>query len=194
MKVSLNWISDYVDISLDLKDLAHLLTMAGLEVEGIHPVGQDFGKVIVSEIESIRKHPNADRLTLVDVRTGGGTVSVVCGATNIKAGQRVPLALVGAKLPNGVEIKRSKIRGEVSEGMLCSEIELGFGKDASGIMILSADAPLGKELGEALGMKDTILEISITPNRADCLCIMGVAREIAALTRQKVRYSTIDSL
>jgi phenylalanyl-tRNA synthetase beta chain len=173
---------------MDLKDLAHLLTMAGLEVEGTHPVGQGFGKVIVSEIESVRKHPNAERLTLVSVRIGEGTVPVVCGATNIKAGQRVPLALVGAKLPNGAEIKKSKIRGEISEGMLCSETELGLGGDASGIMILSADAPLGKDLGDALGLKDTVLEISVTPNRPDCLCILGVAREIAALTRQKIRY------
>ena len=187
MKVSLNWLRDFVDISMDLKDLAHLLTMAGLEVEGIHPVGQVFDKVVVSEIESVRKHPNADRLTLVSVRTGGWTVPVVCGATNIKAGQRVPLALVGAKLPNGAEIKKSKIRGEISEGMLCSETELGLGGDASGIMILSADAPLGKDLGEALGLKDTVLEISVTPNRPDCLCILGMAREIAALTRQKIR-------
>jgi phenylalanyl-tRNA synthetase beta chain len=188
MKVSLSWLRDFVDISMDLKDLAHLLTMAGLEVEGTHPVGQGFGKVIVSEIESVRKHPNAERLTLVSVRIGEGTVPVVCGATNIKAGQRVPLALVGAKLPNGAEIKKSKIRGEISEGMLCSETELGLGGDASGIMILSADAPLGKDLGDALGLKDTVLEISVTPNRPDCLCILGVAREIAALTRQKIRY------
>jgi phenylalanyl-tRNA synthetase beta chain len=188
MKVSLNWIKDYVEIQMDLKDLAHLLTMAGLEVEGATSVGEGLEKVVVAEIFSIRKHPNADRLALVEAKTREETFSVVCGATNIREGQRVPLALTGARLPNGVEIKRSKIRGVPSDGMLCSEIELGLGQDASGIMILPPQVPLGVGLGEALGVKDTVLDISITPNRPDCLCMIGIAREIAALTRRKVRY------
>jgi len=188
MKVSLNWLKDYVDIQTQVKDLAHLLTMAGLEVEGVHSVGAGLEQVVVAEIVSVRKHPNADRLILVETKTGRGTLPIVCGATNIRAGQRVPLALVGARLPNGVEIKKSKIRGETSEGMLCSEIELALGQDASGIMILPPETPLGMSLGEALEIKDTVLDISITPNRPDCLCVMGVAREIAALTRQKMRY------
>ena len=188
MKVNLNWLKDYVDIQTQVKDLAHLLTMAGLEVEGVHSVGAGLEQVVVAEIVSVRKHPNADRLILVETKTGRGTLPIVCGATNIRAGQRVPLALVGARLPNGVEIKKSKIRGETSEGMLCSEIELALGQDASGIMILPPETPLGMSLGEALEIKDTVLDISITPNRPDCLCVMGVAREIAALTRQKMRY------
>ncbi|MCJ7640484.1 MAG: phenylalanine--tRNA ligase subunit beta [Desulfobacterales bacterium] len=187
MKVSLNWLKDYVDIQMEVKDLAHLLTMAGLEVEGAHSTGEELEKVVVAELVSLRKHPTADRLTLVEARTDQGTHSIVCGATNIREGQKVPLALVGARLPNGVEIKRSKIRGETSEGMLCSEIELGLGQDATGILILPPDVPLGMGLGEALGIKDTILNVGITPNRSDCLCVMGVAREVAALTHQKMK-------
>ena len=188
MKVSLNWLKDYVNIQMEMKELAHLLTMAGLEVEGVHSVGEGLEHVIVAEIVSVRKHPNADRLTLVEAKTGRGTVPIVCGATNIQAGQKVPLALVGARLPNGVVIKKSKIRGETSEGMLCSEIELALGRDASGILILPPEAPLGVNLGEALQVSDTVLDISITPNRPDCLCVMGIAREIAALSHQKMRY------
>ena len=188
MKVSLNWIKDFVQIPMELKDLVHLLTMAGLEVEGVTSIGEGLEKVVVAEIQTIRRHPNADRLSLVEAKTPQGTHSIVCGATNIKEGQKVPLALVGARLPNGIEIKRSKIRGVLSEGMLCSEIELNLGQDASGIMILSPQAPLGSELGEALELKDTVLDISVTPNRPDCLYAIGIAREIAALTHQKVKY------
>jgi phenylalanyl-tRNA synthetase beta chain len=188
MKVSLNWLKDCVEIRMGLKELTNLLTMAGLEVEGATSVGEGLEKVVVAEIQSIRRHPNADRLSLVEAKTDRETFSIVCGATNIKEGQRVPLALVGARLPNGVEIKRSKIRGVASDGMLCSETELGLGQDASGIMILPGSLPAGVELGEALGLKDTVLDISITPNRPDCLCVIGVAREIAALTHQRVRY------
>ena len=190
MKVSLNWVKEYVDIRVEEKELVHLLTMGGLEVERVSPVGEGFEKIVVAEINSIRRHPNADRLSLVEARTDQDKFSIVCGATNIKEGQRVPLALVGARLAHGIEIKRSKIRGEVSEGMLCSEIELGLGKEASGIMILHPETPLGSNLGEVLGLKDVILDISITPNRPDCLCSIGVAREIAALTHQKVKYPT----
>ena len=192
MKVSLNWLKDYVEIRMGLKELTGLLTMAGLEVEQAISTGEGFEKIIVAEIDSIQNHPNADRLLLVEARTSEERFSIVCGATNIREGQRVPLALIGARLPNGVEIKKSKIRGVPSEGMLCSETELGLGQDASGIMILPPDAPLGANLGEALGLKDTVLDISITPNRPDCLCMIGVAREIAALTHQRLRYPLLS--
>jgi phenylalanyl-tRNA synthetase beta chain len=191
MKVSLNWIKDYVDIQMGIKDLIDLLTMGGLEVEGVISIGEGFEKIVIAEIRSIRKHPGADRLSLVEVRTDEEKFSVVCGATNIREGQKVPLALVGSRLPNGVEIKKSKIRGEMSEGMLCSEMELGLGQDATGIMILPSNTPIGIDLGEALGSKDTLLDISITPNRPDCLCVIGIAREIAALTHQKVKYPSL---
>jgi len=144
MKVSLNWLKEYVDIQMDVKELAHLLTMAGLEVGEVTSTGEGLEKVVVAQIDSIRKHPKADRLSLVEARTDRERFSIVCGASNIREGQKVPLALIGAKLPNGIEIKRTKIRGESSEGMLCSEIELNFGQDATGIMILPKDAPLGR--------------------------------------------------
>jgi phenylalanyl-tRNA synthetase beta chain len=192
MKVSLNWIRDFVEIRIGLKELINLLTMAGLEVEEAVSVGEGFEKVVVAEIQSVRRHPNADRLSLVEVKTQQESFSIVCGATNIKGGQKVPLALVGARLPNGIEIKKSKIRGVSSEGMLCSETELGLGKDASGILILPPHVPLGVDLGEALGLKDTLLDISITPNRPDCLCVIGVAREIAALTHQRVKHPLLS--
>ena len=192
MKVSLNWLRDYVEIRIEVSDLVHLLTMAGLEVEGVTPVGEGFERVLVVRIDSIRRHPNADRLSLVQVSTDREKFSVVCGGTNIREGQIVPLAVIGAKLPNGVEIKKSKIRGEFSEGMLCSEIELGLGSDTTGIMILPPELPLGVNLGEALGLKDAVLDVSVTPNRPDCLCAMGIAREIAALTHQKMRYPVLS--
>jgi phenylalanyl-tRNA synthetase beta chain len=188
MKVSLNWLKDYCEIRMGLKQLTELLTMGGLEVEQVGQIGEGFEKVVVAEIDSIRKHPNADRLTLVEAKTDHEKFTIVCGATNIREGQKVPLALIGARLPNGMEIKKSKIRGALSEGMLCSEIELGLGEDASGIMILAKDFSLGANLGEVLGLIDSIIDISITPNRPDCLCVIGVAREIAALTHQRVRY------
>lgn len=176
---------------MELKELVNLLTMAGLEVEAATSTGHGFEKIVVAEIQSIRRHPNADRLSLVEAKTDREHFSVVCGATNIREGQRVPLALIGAKLPGGTEIKRSKIRGQVSEGMLCSEIELGLGQDGSGIMILGNNVPLGENLSAALGLVDTLLDISITPNRPDCLCVIGVAREIAALTQQQMRYPNL---
>ena len=192
MKVSLYWLKDYVEIKVGVKELIDLLTMSGLEVEGAISTGEGFEKVVVAEIQTIRKHPNADKLSLVEARTDRERFSIVCGARNIREGQKVPLALVGAKLPNGMEIKRSKIRGEMSEGMLCSEIELGLGQDATGIMILPSTLPSGADLGEALGLKDTVLAISITPNRPDCLCVLGVVREIAALTHQRVKYPPLS--
>ena len=192
MKVSLHWLKDYVEIKVGVKELIDLLTMSGLEVEGAISTGEGFEKVVVAEIQTIRKHPNADKLSLVEARTDRERFSIVCGARNIREGQKVPLALVGAKLPNGMEIKRSKIRGEMSEGMLCSEIELGLGQDATGIMILPSTLPSGADLGEALGLKDTVLAISITPNRPDCLCVLGVVREIAALTHQRVKYPPLS--
>ena len=192
MKVSLNWLKDYVDIQIEVNDLAHLLTMVGLEVEGVTSVGEGFDRVIVASIDSIRRHPKADRLSLVQVNTGRETLPIVCGASNIREGQKVPLALIGTRLPNGVEIKKSKIRGEFSEGMLCSEIELGLGEEATGIMILSPELPLGVNLGERLGLKDLVLDIGITPNRPDCLCAIGIAREIAALTHQKIKHPALS--
>jgi phenylalanyl-tRNA synthetase beta chain len=181
MKVSFNWLKEYVDCGLTPAELADCLTMAGLEVEGIEEKGSLLKGVVVAQIVSIAPHPQADRLSLCRVKTGEKTYPIVCGAHNIKEGDKVALAIAGAELPGGVEIKKTKIRGEPSEGMLCSEAELGLTTSAEGIMILSPETRLGIAVADALNTRDHILEISVTPNRGDCLSIIGVAREVAAL-------------
>ncbi len=182
MLVSLRWLRDYVDIGISLGELADRLTMAGLEVEEIKEIAPAFTNVVVAKILSVKTHPETDKYYFCDVAAGEGTYPVVCGARNIKPGDVVPLAKIGAALPGGYTIKSSKIRGAISEGMLCSEQELGIGDDASGIMILPDDLPIGLDLAEALDLKDMVLDIGVTPNRSDCLSIIGIAREIAAIT------------
>lgn len=191
MFVSLKWLRDYVEIDLAPQELADRLTMAGLEVDSIKDVRPEFQGVVVAKILAVKPHPNADKLSLCEITTGEGTFPVVCGAKNIKAGDVVPLAQVGALLPGGYTIKRSKIRGEQSDGMLCSEEELGIGSDASGIMILPDALPLGKDLASALDLEDTVFDVGITPNRSDCFSIIGIAREVAAITGKKLRYPEI---
>jgi phenylalanyl-tRNA synthetase beta chain len=187
MRVSLNWLKDFVDIDISPERLADLLINAGLEVEGIVRTGEGLDNVVVARILSMRPHPNADRLTLCTVSTDEKTHSIVCGAKNMKEGDCVALALPGAHLPNGMRISKSKIRGEVSEGMLCSEAELGIAKESEGIMILPEGLRLGEPIRTALMLGDTILEISITPNRPDCLSVIGIAREVAALTGKELK-------
>jgi phenylalanyl-tRNA synthetase beta chain len=187
MLVSVKWLRDYVDIDLPPAELAERLTMAGLEVDALDEKPVAFTGVFVARILSVKPHPNADKLSLCEVTTGEKTYPVVCGAHNIQSGDFVPLATVGATLPGGLTIRSSRIRGEVSEGMLCSEEELGVGDDATGIMILPADLPLGKGLAEALDLGDAVLDIGVTPNRSDCLSIFGVAREVAAITGLPLR-------
>ncbi|MGC1321060.1 MAG: phenylalanine--tRNA ligase subunit beta [Candidatus Udaeobacter sp.] len=182
MKFSVNWLREFVDLRKNPEDVAELLTRAGIETKNIETRGANIDKVIVSQIAASSRHPNADRLTVCEVDDGSGTKrQIVCGATNYKAGDKVPLALPGAKLPNGTEIRKSKLRGVESEGMLCSPIELGLGEDASGLLILSPDAKVGAPIAD-LFPADTILDVEITPNRGDLLSHFGLAREIAALT------------
>jgi len=181
MKVSFNWLKEYADCELSPLELADRLTMAGLEVEGVEEVGSALKGVVVAQITSIAPHPQADRLSLCSVKTGERTYPIVCGAHNMKEGDKVALAIAGAELPGAVQIKKTKIRGEPSEGMLCSEAELGLSTSAEGIMILPPEAPLGMPVADALNLRDHLLEISVTPNRGDCLSIIGVAREVAAL-------------
>jgi len=188
MQVSLKWLKDYVDVDLQPEELAERLTMSGLEVDSLRRIEPAFSGVMVARIVSLRPHPQADQLSLCEVAAGDATYPVVCGATNIRVGDIVPLAQVGATLPGGNVIQSSRIRGEVSEGMLCSEEELGIGADAAGIMILPSDLPLGKELADALDLCDTVLDIGVTPNRSDCLSMVGVAREVAAVTGKELRY------
>jgi phenylalanyl-tRNA synthetase beta chain len=188
MQVSLKWLKDYVDMDVPPEELAERLTMAGLEVDSLRRIEPAFRGVRIARIVSLRPHPRADQLFLCEVATGDATYPVVCGATNIRVGDIVPLAQIGAVLPGGDVIRSARIRGEVSEGMLCSEEELGIGADASGIMILPSDFPLGKELADTLDLCDTVLDIGVTPNRSDCLSVVGVAREVAAVTGKELRY------
>ena len=182
MKFSVNWLREFVDLPKNPEDIAELLTRAGIETKNIETRGANIDKVIVSQITASSRHPNADRLTVCEVDDGSGTKrQIVCGATNYKVGDKVPLALPGAKLPNGTEIRKSKLRGVESEGMLCSPIELGLGEDASGLLILSPDAKVGAPIAD-LFPADTILDVEITPNRGDLLSHFGLAREIAALS------------
>jgi phenylalanyl-tRNA synthetase beta chain len=182
MKISLNWLKDYVALP-SADEVARRLTMAGLEVEAIHRPGAALAGVVVAEILSSDKHPNADKLSVTRVAMGGSEpLQVVCGAKNYKVGDKVPLATVGTKLPNGVEIKQASLRGVDSAGMLCSARELGLSEDASGLMILDPSLEPGTPIAKALGLDDVILELNVTPNRADALSMLGVARELSALT------------
>ncbi|MFH1783988.1 MAG: phenylalanine--tRNA ligase subunit beta [bacterium] len=181
MKVSLNILKEFVDINISPRDLADKLTMAGLEVGVIKNVGKDISGVVIAEVLSVDPHPNADKLTYCKVSTGKQELNIVCGAKNIKAGDKVPLAVSGATLPGGVKIKDTSIRGAESQGMMCSEVELGLGDDKSGILILEADASVGDDFKKALGIDDVILDIDLTPNRGDCLSVLGIAREVSAI-------------
>src|SRR5256884_2078606 len=187
MKFSVNWLREFVDLPENPEEIADLLTRAGVETQNIETRGAKIDKVIVAQITASSPHPNADRLTVCEVDDGSGTKrQIVCGAKNYKVGDKVPLALPGAKLPNGLEIRKSKLRGVESEGMLCSAIELGLGTDAAGLLILSPEAKIGAPISD-LFPSDTILDVEITPNRGDLLSHYGLAREIAALTGKKLK-------
>jgi phenylalanyl-tRNA synthetase beta chain len=188
MIVTYKWLKEFVDIDLPAGELAHLLTMLGLEVERMESLGEGMDDVVVASVLERNQHPNADKLSLCRVDNGREILSIVCGAQNFLVGDRVALAQIGAVLPGDFRIKKSKIRGEESFGMLCSEKELGFAEESAGIMILPQDLPLGMPLFDVLGLKDTVFEIGLTPNRADCLSVIGVAREIAAKLGKKVHY------
>lgn len=191
MLVSLRWLKDYVDIDLPVEELADKLTMAGLEVDSIKEIKPEFTGVVVGKIISLAKHPDADKLSLCEVSTGKQVLPIVCGAPNTAIGQKIPLAEVGAVLPGGFKVKSSKIRGVQSEGMLCSEEELGIGGDNTGIMVLPEDFEIGEDLASSEAFRDYVLDVGVTPNRADCLSVLGIAREVAALTGKKLRYPEI---
>ena len=173
---------------MDPADLADALTMAGLEVDSISDRYAYLNGVIVGRIEAVIPHPNADKLTLCRVDKGDGQVTVVCGAPNVREGMLAPLAQPGTVLPDGTRLEKSVIRGETSEGMLCSDAELGLGDDPSGIMSLDNALKPGTGLAEALGLSDTVFELDLTPNRPDCLSMIGIAREIAIIQNTSLKY------
>ena len=199
MQFSESWLRQYVNPDLTTEQLSHALTMAGLEVEETRPLAPPFSNVVVAEILEATQHPDADRLRVCKVNAGGDTLQIVCGAPNARVGIKIPCALVGAQLPPAEEggkpfaIKLGKLRGVESQGMLCSGNELGVPQEADGIMELPADAPVGTNIRDYLKLDDTIFVIKLTPNKADCLSILGVAREVAALTGAKLCTPTIEA-
>jgi phenylalanyl-tRNA synthetase beta chain len=188
MKLSEHWLRELVDPGLPTAKLADLLTFGGIEVEAVEPAAPAFDRVVVAEILSVEKHPQADRLNVCQVNAGAEPLTIVCGAPNARAGMRVPAALPGARLP-GMEIKLTKVRGIESQGMLCSAVELGLSEDAAGLLELAADAPVGKTVRELLDLDDQVLTTKPTPNRGDCLSVLGLAREVAALSGVALQWS-----
>lgn len=183
MKFSESWLRSLVNPELSSEALSHLLTMAGLEVEELDPVAPTFDQVVVAQVVSVVKHPDADRLNVCQVDIGDGQPrQIVCGAPNVAAGLKVPCAVPGAALPGDFKIKVAKVRGIESSGMLCSAKELGIAEEASGLLVLPADAPVGQSIRAYLDLDDHLFTLKLTPNRADCLSLLGVAREVAALT------------
>jgi phenylalanyl-tRNA synthetase beta chain len=191
MRVPLGWLADYVDVDLTPGELADRLTRLGMEVKSIERWGAEWRNVVVGELLTVEKHPNADRLSLTTVTLGTGEpLSIVCGATNIAVGQRVPVALPGAVLPGERRIERTEKMGVVSNGMLCSGDELHLTTDAEGILILPSDAPLGADLSALYG--DKVLDVDVKPNRGDALCLVGLAREVSVITGAAVRFPESD--
>jgi phenylalanyl-tRNA synthetase beta chain len=183
VKFSEHWLRTLADPPIGGDELADALTMAGIEVEGRAPVAPPFSGVVVGKVLAVDRHPNADRLTVCRVDIGqGAPASVVCGAPNVAPGVIIPFARVGAVLPRGLTIRQAAMRGVESQGMLCSASELGLSDDASGLLLLDPDAPIGVDLRRVLDLDDAVLEVKLTPNRADCLSILGLAREVAAIT------------
>jgi len=194
MKVTLNWLKDYVDFDWSPEQLGERLTMLGIEVEGIEKQTGEFENVVVAQILSSDKHPNADKLSVCRVNDGKGERQIVCGAKNYKVGDKVPLALPGCTLPTApgkqpFTIKVSKMRGVESQGMMCSSKELGLAEDAEGLMLLPVDAKVGQPFAQHLGRSsgDVVYDLEITPNRPDLNSVIGIAREIAALTGNPLR-------
>ncbi|UCE90086.1 MAG: phenylalanine--tRNA ligase subunit beta [Pseudomonadota bacterium] len=193
MKFSEQWLREWVNPPISIAELTEQLTMAGLEVDAVDPVAGEFDKVVVGEVLAVEPHPDADKLRVCQVNVGADApLGIVCGAANVAAGQRVPTALVGAVLPDGLKIKKAKLRGVPSSGMLCSETELGLAEQAEGLMILPADAPVGEAVRDYLALDDVSIELGLTPNRGDCLSLAGVAREAGVLNGLEVHGPAIE--
>ena len=182
MRFNEAWLREWVNPDINTDQLSHQLTMAGLEVDAVEPAAAQFSGVVIAEVMATRPHPEADKLTLCEVNAGDGVYPVVCGALNVRPGLRVPFAKIGAQLPGDLKIKKAKLRGQESQGMLCGASELGLEDVIDGLLELPADAPVGEDFRQWLQLDDQCIEIGLTPNRADCLSIRGIAREVSVLT------------
>ncbi|KKI45279.1 phenylalanine--tRNA ligase subunit beta [Hafnia alvei] len=195
MKFSELWLREWVNPAISSEALSEQITMAGLEVDGVEPVAGEFNGVFVGEVVECGQHPNADKLRVTKVNVGGERLlDIVCGAPNCRKGLKVAVATIGAVLPGDFKIKAAKLRGEPSEGMLCSFSELGISEDHDGIIELPVDAPIGTDIREYLKLNDNAIEISVTPNRADCLGIIGVARDVAVLNKLTLNVPAMDAV
>jgi len=194
MQISEAWLREYVNPAISTEELVEQLTMAGLEVDSVEPAAAKFNGVVVGEVITMQQHPDAERLRVCQVAVGEAEpLQIVCGASNVRVGLKIPAAMCGAVLPSDFKIKKSKLRGEESFGMLCSEKELGLAADANGLMELAADAPVGVDIRDYLSLDDTIIELDLTPNRADCLSVEGLAREIAVLNQMNWSTTRVEN-
>lgn len=194
MKFSENWLREWVNPKISTEELVAQLTMAGLEVDSVEPAANKFTGVVVGEVLSVEKHPDADKLNVCQVSSGKENFQVVCGAPNVAAGQKVPFALVGAELADDFKIKQAKLRGLESNGMLCSAEELGLAEKSDGILELPLDATVGQDFRDYLNLDDSIIDVDLTPNRGDCLSVQGIAREAAVLNKTSVSTPELDEV
>ena len=196
MKFSESWLREWVSPSLTTEELEAQVTMAGLEVDAVDAVASEFTGIVVGEVVSREQHPDADKLSLCQVSNGTETFQVVCGAANVREGLKVPFAKIGAVLASedgkGFKIKKAKLRGVESFGMLCAESEMGMADSSEGLMELASDAPIGQDIREYLNLDDSIIEVDLTPNRADCLSVKGLAREVGTLNKIDVTEPSIS--
>ncbi len=194
MRFSESWLREWVDPGVDSDTLCNQFSMAGLEVDAVEPVAPDFSGVVVGAVLSVAPHPDAEKLRVCQVEAGqpGGVLQVICGAPNVAAGMKVPVALVGALLPGGLRIKRAKLRGVESLGMICSAAELGLAESSAGILPLAADAPIGEPVRASLQLDDRAIELNVTPDRGDCFSLAGVAREVGVINRCPVRGPAME--
>jgi phenylalanyl-tRNA synthetase beta chain len=194
MKISESWLREWVNPAITTEQLTHTLTMAGLEVDGVEPAAAEFSGVVVGEIQAVEAHPDAEKLRVCSVSDGSETFQVVCGASNAAVNLRVPFAKVGAELAEGLKIKAAKLRGVESSGMLCGGSELGLEDIVDGLMVLPADAPLGISVREYLNLDDSVIEVDLTPNRGDCLSVLGVAREVGVLSSTDLKLPPLTAI
>jgi phenylalanyl-tRNA synthetase beta chain len=193
MKIAESWLREWVNPELSSDELAHQLTMLGNEVDSLDFEGEGIDDVVVAEVVECGKHPDADKLSVCKVTDGGDElIDIVCGAPNVRKGLKTPLAKPGVTLPNGLKLRKAKIRGVESHGMLCSAIELGLGDDSDGIMELPAEAEVGQSLVALLELPDAVIDVDLTPNRGDCFSILGIARDVSALTGAELKVATVD--